>query len=284
MQNAPSIGPMRDDEVATLERWAIDEGWNPGVGDVAIARAVDPDAFIAMRRGKELIAGGSILSYGGQFGFMGLFIVRRDLRHAGLGATLWHQRLARLKARLAPDAAIGMDGVFGMVPFYARGGFTLACRDLRFEGRARGQADPQAIDLARVPFEDIATFDRRYFPAPRDEWLRRWIARPGVQGVAFVDRGVVSAYGVIRPAQTGYKVGPAFASTPELGRRLIGSLLARIEGESVQLDVPEANPVALALATEQGLVESFGCARMYHGPAPAIDIQGIFGITSFEFG
>jgi hypothetical protein len=89
---------------------------------------------------------------------------------------------------------------------------------------------------------------------------------------------------VVRPAQSGFKIGPAFAARPDLAERLIGSLMARIEGQPVQLDVPEPNEAGLSLAARFGLSESFGCARMYHGPAPDLEVSGLFGVTSFEFG
>jgi hypothetical protein len=61
-------------------------------------------------------------------------------------------------------------------------------------------------------------------------------------------------------------------------------LFAKVEGHTVQLDVPECNEPGLKLASLFGLSESFGCARMYHGVAPQIDVRGVFGVTSFEFG
>jgi len=74
------------------------------------------------------------------------------------------------------------------------------------------------------------------------------------------------------------------AQRPDLAERLIGALLARVEGLPVQLDVPEANEDGLRIAARFGLVESFGCARMYHGEVPGVDVNGVFGVTSFEFG
>ena len=52
----------------------------------------------------------------------------------------------------------------------------------------------------------------------------------------------------------------------------------------MQLDVPEVNEAGLTLAARLGLSESFGCASMYHGGAPQIEVSGVFGVTSFEFG
>jgi len=281
---ALSIAPMRPEEVLTLEEWAAAEGWNPGLADLAIAHAVDPDSFVALRQNGEMVGGGSIFSHGGSFGFMGLFIVRADLRGGKLGTTLWHQRLTLLRQRLAPGATIGMDGVFAMVPFYEKGGFKLAHRDLRFEGGAHGQMDADALGYPEISFAEIDAFDRRFFPAPRSTFLVRWLEQPGAHVLGIRANDILAGYGVARPCRKGFKLGPVFADTPDIAERLIASLMAKIEGEPVALDVPEPNETGLKLAQKFGLSESFGCARMYHGPSPDLPLDGIFGVTSFEFG
>ncbi|AMN43856.1 GNAT family N-acetyltransferase [Rhodoplanes sp. Z2-YC6860] len=279
-----SLGPMRREEADILEGWAAGEGWNPGNADIGIAWATDPDAFIALRQGSELAGGGTIFSYDGRFGFMGLFIVRRELRGAGLGSKLWHHRLTRLKERLLPGAPIGMDGVFAMVPFYERGGFALAYRDLRFEGIARGAADPQARSLDPSMFSQVEAIDRNYVPAPRAAFLRQWMFQPGAHAIGLIENDRLIGYGVARPARVGYKLGPVFAERPDVAERVIGSLMARMAGEQVQLDVPEPNQTGMRLAQQFGLKEVFGCARMYCGADPKLPVQGIYGVTSFEFG
>ena len=279
-----SIGSMREDEVAVLTDWAAQEQWNPGLSDTRIAWAVDPDAFIALREGETLAGGGTIFSYAGRFGFMGLFIVRADLRGDGLGAALWHHRLRRLRSRLLPGASIGMDGVFAMAPFYERGGFKLAYRDLRFAGTAAGVADPEIIELDQIDFAALDAFDRQHVAAPRSDFLRHWITQQGSRTAAIVARGELVGYGVARPCREGSKLGPVFAARADLAERIIGHLLQGIAGSPVQLDVPEPNQAGVALAQRFGLSESFGCARMYHGPDPQLPVGRIFGVTSFEFG
>jgi len=279
-----SIGAMRREEADILAGWAADEGWNPGKADIGIAWATDPEAFIALRQGSELAGGGTIFSYDGRFGFMGLFIVRRELRGAGLGAQLWHHRLKRLQQRLKPGASIGMDGVFAMVPFYERGGFALAYRDLRFEGIAQGTADPQVCALDPSMFALVEAVDRAYVPAPRPSFLRQWMFQPGAHAIGLIERDRLVGYGVARPARVGYKLGPVFAERPDIAERLIGSLMAKIAGQQVQLDVPEPNQAGMQLARQFGLKEVFGCARMYCGGDPKLPVEGIYGVTSFEFG
>jgi GNAT superfamily N-acetyltransferase len=279
-----SLGPMRREEADILAGWAAGEGWNPGKADIGIAWATDPDAFIALRQGSELAGGGTIFSYDGCFGFMGLFIVRRELRGAGLGSKLWHHRLKRLKERLQPGAPIGMDGVFAMVPFYERGGFALAYRDLRFEGIARGATDQQVRSLDPSMFALVEAFDRDYVPAPRAGFLRQWMFQPGAHAIGLIENDRLIGYGIARPARAGYKLGPVFAERPDVAERVIGSLMAKIAGEQVQLDVPEPNQAGIGLTQQFDLREVFGCARMYCGAAPKLPVQGIYGVTSFEFG
>lgn len=278
------IGVMTGAELRRIVDWAAGEQWNPGLHDVDAAHAFDPDGFVAMRRDGEMIGGGSIVSYDGEFGFMGLFIVRPDLRGQGLGTQLWHHRRDRLRSRLRAGAAIGMDGVFAMVPFYERGGFRLAYRDLRFEGIAPSGDVAGLTPLSDLPFGAIEAYDRRHVASPRSAFLQRWLEQPGSHGAAVVEDGEVVGMAHLRPCRTGFKFGPVHAERPDVAERLIAGLMSRVAGQQVQLDVPEPNEEGLAIAARFGLAESFGCARMYLGADPGLPVDRIFGVTSFEFG
>jgi GNAT superfamily N-acetyltransferase len=279
-----SFSAMSEAEVAELGAWAADEGWNPGRNDLAIARAVDPDAFVALREGGALAGAGSIFSYDGRFGFMGLFIMRPEWRGGGLGGALWRWRLARLKERLAPGAAIGMDGVFDMVPFYERGGFREAYRHIRHQGTAAGAPDPAAVRDVDPLLADILAYDGPMFPAPREKFLTLWVTQPGAFVSGVYEKGTLAGYGVARPCQAGFKIGPLFANDPQIARRLLSDLMSRIAGKQVQIDVPECKPAAMALAARFRLKEVFGCMRLYNGPAPKLATERIYGVTSLEFG
>ena len=121
-----TIRNMSRPEVDQLVAWAAREGWNPGLHDAELFWHTDPEAFVAAEIAGELIGGGAITSYGGEFGFMGFFIVRPEFRGQGLGNRLWHARRERLLARLRPGASIGMDGVFDMQDYCAQGGFAFS--------------------------------------------------------------------------------------------------------------------------------------------------------------
>lgn len=171
------IRNMTRPEVDELVNWAAREGWNPGRHDAELFWATDPDAFIAADLDGELIGGGAITAYQGDFGFMGFFIVRPEFRGQGLGNRLWHARRERLIARLRPGATIGMDGVFAMQDYYAKGGFVFSHRDIRFRAEIPDQPPTPPVDaetivpLAQVPFDQVLAYDRTCFPAPaRPSW------------------------------------------------------------------------------------------------------------------
>jgi hypothetical protein len=74
------IRHMTRTEVDELVGLAAQEGWNPGLHDAELFWVTDPEAYIAAELDGKLIGGGAITSYGGEFGFMGFFIVRPEFR------------------------------------------------------------------------------------------------------------------------------------------------------------------------------------------------------------
>lgn len=280
-----NIRQMTRDELDMLVEWAAREGWNPGLDDAEVFWATDPEGFVAAEIDGELIGGGSIVAYGKKYGFMGFFIMRPEYRGRGLGDHLWHERKRRLLARLDADAAIGLDGVFNMQHYYARGGFRFVGRDLRFEGLGMDLPQPKhVIEASVLPFERIDAYDRRHFPAPRSRFLQDWLNRPGGHALAAFDGGEIRGYAVMRPCRTGYKIGPLFAANAGLAESLLVAIASRVPGEPIFLDVPEINGDALALVARYRMSEVFGCARMVLGPIPELPVAEIFGVTTFELG
>jgi GNAT superfamily N-acetyltransferase len=284
------IRNMTRPEVDELVGWVAREGWNPGLHDAELFWAADPDAFIAADLDGEMIGAGAITSYGGEFGFMGFFIVRPEFRGRGLGNKLWHARRKRLLERLRPGATIGMDGVFEMQDYYARGGFVFSHRNIRF--RADIPADPpeplagdgDIVSLAEVPLDDMQRYDRTCFPAERSSFLKRWIGQPDSLALGLRRNGRLAGYGVVRRCGDGCKIGPLFADEGAAATALYEHLSSHAAGGPLFLDAPENNPAAGELVRRHNMTEVFGCARMYLGPPPEVMHERVFGVTSFELG
>jgi len=285
-----SIRNMTRAEVDELVDWAALEGWNPGLHDAELFWATDPEAYIAAELDGKLIGGGAITSYGGEFGFMGFFIVRPEFRGRRFGDTLWQARRGRLLARLRPGASIGLDGVFAMQDYYAKGGFVFSHRNIRFRCEVpRGAATPAPGDGSIVPlldiaFADVLDYDRTCFPAARAAFLKEWIAQRDALALGCRRDGRLAGYGVVRRCREGCKIGPLFADDAQAAAALYAQLRGFAAGGPLFLDAPENHPAAMQLVQRNTMIEVFGCARMYLGPAPDVAHQRIFGVTTFELG
>lgn len=290
MSNNLVIRNMTRAEVDELVEWAAREGWNPGLHDAELFWATDPEAFIAAELDGELIGGGAVTSYNGDFGFMGFFIIRPEYRGRGLGNALWHARRERLLARLRPGAGVGLDGVFAMQHYYAAGGFVFAHRDLRFRADipVRPATSPvnheDVLPLANIPFDQVLDYDRTCFPALRPTFLKGWISQPDALALGCQRQGRLQGYGVVRRCGEGCKIGPLFADDLSTANLLYAHLAQFAAGGPLYLDAPENNPAAIELVRQHQMTEVFGCARMYLGPRPVVADERIFGVTTFELG
>jgi hypothetical protein len=278
---SPVIRSARREEMPLLLDWAAAEGWNPGLADAAAFRAADPEGFLLAEEGGEPAGGISAVRYGKEHGFIGFYIVRPGRRGRGLGMALWRAGMARLAGRV-----VGLDGVVAQQANYARSGFALVWRNIRFAVEAPRpvpDAAGEVVPVAMLPFEALAALDREVFPAARDAFLRAWIGAPGHRALAVLRGGQPVGFGVARPCRAGSKIGPLTAIDAPAARALFNALAQGMPGP-VFLDLPEANAAAMALAAEAGMAASFETARMYAGPAPALRLERIFGIASFELG
>ncbi len=277
-----SIRVMTSEDLDRAVGWAAAEGWNPGLGDAAAFHAADPDGFLMGFLGDEPVTAISVVAYGAAYGFLGFYLCRPEHRGRGHGWQTWQAGLARLGTRV-----IGLDGVVAQQDNYRRSGFALAHRTIRFNGAVAAglPRDPHVVPVTAALLPALHAYDTGLVPAARPAFLDAWLGGGGGrQALALLGDGAVRGYGVIRPAVSGFKIGPLFAEGAMEADILFRALAAKAEGGAIVLDVPEPNAEALALARRYGLAPVFETARMVRGAAPALPLHRIFGNTSFELG
>lgn len=271
--------------VETLVDWARVEGWNPGINDASIFYKTDPDGFFGYFRNGEMIGGGSLVSYNGQYGFMGFFIIQDQYRGMGIGRRLWRQRRDHLLQRLDRYASVGMDGVVAMQPFYAKGGFEMAFRDERYERKGENMVYRSAVSYIDInDLDAVLEYDLKCFLYPRSYFMQSWVLQPGAYAFKYQEGDSLQGFCVMRKATTGYKIGPLFADNPIIAEDLYKACLHHANGESVFLDIPVTNRAAVDMIQKFKAKYVFECARMYYGKKVNLPIEQIFGITSFELG
>lgn len=274
------IRELSADETAELVSWAKDEGWNPGPADAAAFYAADPKGFLGCFVGDQLVAGISTVIYGQEFGFIGLYICRPDYRGNGYGLKVWNAGMARLGG-----VTSGLDGVPGQQANYAAMGFERAYETARWSGFCKGQfaAPLEAKPLSPADLAAVSAFDRRFFPGPRDAFLKAWLFSPR-HAFGVIRDGVLKGYTVVRACMEGYKLGPLFADDQDVAQSLLAAAVNACDGEELHIDVPAYQKNFSRLLEAGGFTRGFETARMYKGGAPEIESQGVFAITTLELG
>ncbi|NOJ49845.1 GNAT family N-acetyltransferase [Bradyrhizobium archetypum] len=276
-----TIRTMRPDEISIAIDWAAAEGWNPGLADAVCFATVDPGGFLIGEINGAPAATISCVNYDARFAFLGFYIVRPDLRGRGHGLRMWNAAIAHAGARV-----IGLDGVVAQQENYKKSGFQFAYANIRYGGTVTAPEVRRSdvMTLGDVPPADVEADDATVFPAPRAAFLRAWIGAPGHTGCAIVRDGRLAGWGVIRPCRRGFKVGPLVADDRATAAAVLSALLARVGGGEIFLDAPGINRDAVALAEALGLAPVFETARMYTGAVPALRLERVFGVTTFELG
>ena len=272
-------------DVDLAVEWAAREGWNPGLADAAAFHAADPGGFLLSEDGDGTpVACLAAVRQGDGLGFAGFYIVAPERRGEGHGIAIWQAGMARLAGRTT-----GLDGVVDQQDAYRRSGFALAWRNRRHGADAPAPVDVPAgaagvVDAAALPLDVVTAYDARMTGAPRPAFLRAWLTLPGHVALAAVRDGHPAGLGVVRPCRQGSKIGPLFADDTPTARALFAALAARAGAGPLFLDVPGPNADAAAIAAEAGMAPVFETARMYAGPPPAIPLDRVYGVTSFELG
>ncbi len=268
-----------------LVTWADKEGWNPGPHDADVFWVTDPEGYYGYYHEGTLIAGGSIVSYNQEFGFMGFFIVKPEYRSYGIGRKLWYQRRDKLLSRLNKGASIGMDGVVDMQPFYKKGGFEIAYRDIRYERiGTQCRLSENIFPIGEDDISSIVAYDEQCFGFLRPNFIIPWVKIPDNRTFMYLEGDQLKGFAIVRKARTGYKICPLFADNESIAEELYKACLNSVIDEPLYIDIPAINQGAANLVNMYKASYVFECARMYYGQPPNVEIDKVYGVTTFELG
>ena len=186
---------------------------------------------------------------------------------------LWHTRRRRLLDRLRPGASIGMDGVLTckttMPKVDSRARIALCVFALK---QQRNQHLHQMTIHASVPWMPFHlsshSITTHLFSAFRPNFLTAWIAQPNALALGYLEQGNLQGYGVVRRCRDGCKIGPLFADNgamlPKHSMHILPGLLPADRCFSMRRKTTRQR---WHFVQRQQMVDVFGCARMYLGPA-----------------
>ncbi|MGM0423878.1 MAG: GNAT family N-acetyltransferase [Thermodesulfobacteriota bacterium] len=276
------IRNMNREELDIAIEWAATEGWNPGLYDADCFYSADVKGFLVGLLDGEPVASISAVKYDIHFGFVGFYIVKPDFRGQGYGLKIWNKAVKSLKGLV-----VGLDGVVDQQCNYKKSGFSLAHRNIRYQGYGGGNLTDYSnlVSLTNFNFREICRYDRCFFATERTRFLKCWLEQPLSSAIGILYNGKLAGYGLMRKCRSGYKIGPLFADNTEFAEHLFLYFKCQIaEEDPIILDTPEANPAAIELAERYNLQPIFETARMYKGKHPDLALERTFGMTTFELG
>jgi len=289
------IRPLQRQDIPVVTAWARDEGFAPGVGDVAIYRHTDRQGLWVGWLGAEPIGCIAAVRYNAAYGFLGLFLVVPHHRGQGYGLELWRHALQHVEDL----PCLGLEAAPDRVSDYGHWGFEPAAPTVRWQWL--GQSDPavddgpaapdqglQLLEGAAIPTLAVQAYDAQREPSPRPHFLADWLNHPAGQVLALLDpQGQCHGFGRIRPCLLrhgeGWRIGPLLADSPALAERLLRGLMERHPGV-VLLDAPTANPSAESLLQRMGFTPLSQTLRMYRGARPAVGLEDVYGLACLELG
>jgi hypothetical protein len=272
------IRNMTRKDMDTIMIWAKEENWNPGIADADNFYNTDPEGFFIAEFEGRPVSCVSVVRYGHSFGFLGMYLARKEYKGKGFGLKVFNAGMNFLKGR-----NVGLDGVMAQEENYKKSGFKTAYYNLRYGGALIGDLSTDIIKATDIPFEKLVEYDSRHFLTERSKFLEGWIKAPNI-GLAIMNNDKIAGYGVIRPMQTGFRIGPLFADNTDIAEKILLSMASYTTGASISLDIPEVNPDSLELFEKYNFKQIYKTARMYTGEFPALPFKEIYALTSLALG
>ena len=261
---------MADTDVPFADRIRDLAGWNQSLQDWKRLLRHDPrGCFVAEWSGRP--AGTATTTvYSKDLAWIGMVLVDPDMRRQGIGTALLVRCIERL--RQSGVGCIKLDAtplgrkVYGPLGFLAE--WSLSRWDTAelapCPARIDTASDPGPRPLDSGDIGCVADLDASAFGVARNRMLSM-LATQSQTRVRRDGAGRIEGYGMLRPGQRAYYLGPMVAEDESSGIALAEDLLGAIPGQPLYWDIPDANQAAVRVARRYGMDRQRTLIRMYLG-------------------
>lgn len=256
---AVTCRPITAADIPAAHTLSARVGWSHRLEDWAMLQRL-ADGFVCERAGQ--VVGSSFACHQGDFSLIGLVIVDDAYQGLGIGRRLMELALATV----APRTAL-LNATPAGAPMYLKMGFREYARIEQWQGvatplaAAGGTRDLRAADRSRLHALASAGSGLQR-GAVLDEVLAS-----ALQGIGVEHEGQVASFALLRPFGRGLSIGPVIARDEHEAWQLVCTLLSRVAGEFVRIDIAAGYGLSERLAGA-GLECVASAAQMTLGSAP----------------
>jgi ribosomal protein S18 acetylase RimI-like enzyme len=239
-------------------------GWTTTSSDIENFLSYEPKGcFVADLKG-EVVGSVTTTPYT-HFGWIGMVLVKEELRRRGIGSALMWRAIDYLRKKRIATARLEADPPG--VPLYEQLSFVKECNSERLY--REGPTLPPVDGVRRATEADlrkIRALDMQAFGDDRTRVLARLLR---CSEFALVSEEK-PAKGMLMARMTahGALFGPFVAAEPQLAEHLLKAGLSRVIDAPVFVGVPETHENALNLLRRYGFKQRATLSRMYLGSAP----------------
>jgi GNAT superfamily N-acetyltransferase len=258
-----TIRTMRNADIPDAMRLREIAGWNQTRADWQRLLDLEPPGCFVACEGDRVRGTVTTLQYEKRFGWIGMLLTDPGSRRRGMGTSLLRRAISYLEDNGVE--AIRLDGTPMGYPIYQRQGFVDEYEIQRWEGVSTIQKGNGLPPLQASDLNPLCGWDRDLFGAGRGRLIASlWNENPSCSAVD-QSGGEISGYALWRPGTRAWYLGPCLATAAESANRLINTMLSRVPGDPVFVDVCTRNPWGLDLLRPRGFRFQRSLVRMYRG-------------------
>lgn len=267
--NRLALRPMTPDDIAAVHALSKAEQWPHRPEDLSDMLAVGSGLVAEM--GGEIAASTMWWVAGGRCATIGMVIVSRTHRGAGLGRIIMATALDRIGERIGGDATVLLNATDEAVPLYRKLGFVGIAEILQQQGAAF--AAPLIPLAPGERIRPVGTHDAGRVASLIEG--ATGLARPAMMellldkahGIVLDRDGELTGVALFRRFGRGYVIGPVVAPDEVRAQALIAQWLGSRSGEFTRLDVAGDSKLG-AWLEDLGIIRVGRVVTMVRGHEP----------------
>ncbi len=262
-----SLISIRKMEMADIEpamKLKEAEGWNQTEMDWALLCSHNPELCLVAETGGEMAGTVTAINFENKVAWIGMMLVNRNHRGKGLSKLL----LNTIIKKLSSCKSIKLDATAAGKKVYDKLGFVDEYGIARMT--TQNLIQPTNIDAALEPKEltptklkDVVLYDEKAFGVNREKVLNFLLKNQTEKAWYLEENDRVTGYILSRPGCNFTQVGPVVANTLNNAKALLFSVLNKMEGQPVVVDVMEEHKELIAWFEGLNFTVQRSFRRMY---------------------
>ncbi len=275
------IRPLTPDHVPPAYRLSTQVGWNQTETDWRRLLELSPRGCFGGWVNGELIATGTLITYGETVGWIGMILVDENHRRQGYGSSMFER-----VHDLAVDRCdrVGLDATEAGRTVYRQLGYVDVTTVERWSGSLVTAESPlgEVYDLKPADNNELFQLDHRTCGVDRTALLDHLLTSEGCSGFAIGEP--IRGYAIVRPGRQQEHIGPVIAGSNEDLSLLLSAAARDLEDNDVLIDLIDPESIG-PLLEPLGFQHQRTLTRMsFEDPLDLLVGESVVAAAAFELG